>query len=162
MKYILLLVTVMLLSLPAKAQDSLFTVYNPKADAIAELNAAVSRANAEGKNVMIQLGGNWCKWCRMFYLWSHENKTIDSLLTADYIVLHSNYSKENKNPELMKRLDFPQRFGFPVFVIVDGKGKRLHTQNTGYLEEGEGYSEKKVAEFLKQWNVQSMKEENYK
>ena len=162
MKYIILPVLVFLLSFSAMAQDSLFTVYNPNANAIAELNAAVKQANSEGKHVMIQLGGNWCKWCRMFYKWSHENKTIDSLLAADYVVLHSNYSKENRNPELMKRLDFPQRFGFPVFVIVDGKGNRLHTQNTGYLEEGQGYSEKKVEEFLKQWNVEALKEEKYK
>ena len=162
MKTTITFIFVLMISGPILAQDSLFTVYNPKADAIMDLNMAVKKANAEGKHVMVQLGGNWCKWCRMFYNWSHENKTIDSLLTADFIVLHSNYSKENKNPELMKRLDYPQRFGFPVFIIVDGNGNRLHTQNTGYLEEGEGYSEKKVAEFLKQWNKEALKAENYK
>ena len=161
MKTTIVLLFIFLISGPLQAQDSLFTVYNPKADAIAELNEAVAKANAGNKHVLIQLGGNWCKWCRMFYKWSHENKTIDSLLTADYVVLHSNYSKENKNPELMKRLDYPQRFGFPVFVIMDGKGNRIHTQNTGYLEDGEGYSEKKVAEFLKQWNVSAVTGSNY-
>jgi thiol:disulfide interchange protein len=162
MKNILLTAVIFVFSYTASAQDSLFTVYNPQANAIGELNDAVKRASAEGKHVMIQLGGNWCKWCRLFYKWSHENKTIDSLLAADYVVLHSNFSKENRNPELMKRLDYPQRFGFPVFVIVDGNGNRLHTQNTGYLEEGEGYSEKKVAEFLKQWSPGALKPENYK
>lgn len=162
MKKVVALLFILMISSPILAQDSLFTVYNPNADAIKELNEAVKKANAEDKHVLIELGGNWCKWCRMFYKWSHENKTIDSLLTADYVVLHSNYSKENKNPELLKRLDYPQRFGFPVFVVVDGKGNRLHTQNTGYLEEGEGYSEKKVAEFLKQWNKEALDAKNYK
>src|SRR5688572_12205737 len=89
-------------------QDSAsFAVYNPNADALQDLNEAVTKANLKGKHVLVQLGGNWCKWCKMFYKWSHENPTIDSLLKADYVVLHSNYSKENKNPELMKRLDYP-------------------------------------------------------
>ena len=162
MKIKILLFFLFFFSKTISAQDSTFTVYNPNADAVMDLNEAVTRANSEGKHVMVQIGGNWCKWCRMFYLWSHENKTIDSLLIADYVVLHANFSKENKNPALMKRLDFPQRFGFPVFVILDGSGNRLHTQNTGYLEAGEGYSEKKVVEFLKQWNAASLKEENYK
>jgi len=162
MKIIVALIFTLLVYVPAQSQDSLFAVYNPKADAMKDLNEAVKQANSEGKHVMVQLGGNWCKWCRMFYKWSSENKTIDSLLTADYIVLHSNYSKENKNLELLKRLDYPQRFGFPVFVILDGAGKRIHTQNTGYLEDGEGYSEKKVAEFLEQWNYASVNSDNYK
>ncbi|MDQ3051415.1 MAG: thioredoxin family protein [Bacteroidota bacterium] len=162
MKIISGLILILLMGFTAPAQDSTFTVYNPNADALADFRNAVSKAKETNKHVLIQIGGNWCKWCRMFYKWSHENKSVDSLLTADYVILHTNFSKENKNPELMTQLDFPQRFGFPVFVIVDGDGKRLHTQNTGYLEDEGGYSEKKVTEFLKQWNTISLKSENYK
>lgn len=162
MKYLSGLLLLMMLGFSARSQDSTFTVYDPGANAMSDFQKAVGKAKESNKHVLIQIGGNWCKWCRMFYKWSHENKTVDSLLTSDYVVLHTNFSKENKNAELLEQLDFPQRFGFPVFVIVDGEGKRLHTQNTGYLEDGEGYSEKKVAEFLKQWNRNSLKAENYK
>lgn len=162
MKKIFLVLLITFLKTSAFSQDTTFSVYNPLTDALQELNETVTRANSEGKHVLIEIGGNWCKWCRKFYYWSHENKTIDSLLKADFVVLHANYSKENKNPALMKRLEYPQRFGFPVFVVVDGSGNRLHTQNTGYLEEGDGYSEKKVTEFLKQWNAEAIKEVNYK
>lgn len=161
MKTTLAVLLIVAFSQSLKAQDSLFTAYNPNADAMAQLNQAVSKAEASGKHVFVQLGGNWCKWCRLFYKWSHSNKIIDSLITADYVVMHINFSKENKNPDVMKRFDFPQRFGFPVFLILDGKGNRLHTQNSGYLEEGDGYSEKKVSEFLKQWNSGSLKATNY-
>ena len=161
MKTFLSLLFFMLITTSLYAQDTTFTVYRPEADAMKELDKAIGNAEASGKHVLVQIGGNWCKWCRKFYKWSHENKTIDSLITANFVIVHSNFSKENKNPELMKRLDFPQRFGFPVFVILDGKGTRLHTQNTGYLEEDDGYSEKKVSEFLKQWNIEALKAKNY-
>ena len=161
MKTILTFIIIFAAPLFTHAQDSTFNVYNPLGDGMAELNKAVAEAKSSGKHVLVEVGGNWCKWCRLFYKWSHENKTVDSLITADYVVVHSNYSKENKNPELMKRFKYPQRFGFPVFLILDGNGNRLHTQNTGYLEEENGYSEKKVVEFLKQWNFSALKPENY-
>ena len=82
-------------------------------------------------------------------------------MKADYIVEHINFSKENRNLPLMQELDFPQRFGFPVFVILDEKGKRIHTQNSGYLEEGEGYSKKKVMEFLQQWSPAALEPAQY-
>ncbi|MBK9047940.1 MAG: hypothetical protein IPL74_15030 [Bacteroidetes bacterium] len=85
----------------------------------------------------------------------HETTTVDSIINTNCIVLHLNYSKENKNNEALNRLGKPQRFGFPVFVILDGSGNRLPTQNTGYLEEGEGYSEKKVIDFLQQWTPEA-------
>ena len=162
MKPFYFLVFLAMLSQGVSAQDTTFTVYDPYINAMKQLNDAVQKANSSGRHVLVELGGNWCKWCRKFYKWSHENTVIDSLIRADYIVVHSNYSRENKNPELMKHLEYPQRFGFPVFVILDGNGRRLHTQNTGYLEDGDGYSEKKVSEFLKQWNAESLKEVNYK
>ena len=80
----------------------------------------------------------------------------------NYIWIMVNYSKENKNLAELKKLDYPQRFGFPVFVILDSSGKRIHTQNSSYLEEGEGYSKKKVLDFLTQWTPDALNPEHYK
>jgi hypothetical protein len=38
----------------------------------------------------------------------------------------------------MAFLGNPQRFGFPVFVIIDGDGNVLHTQDSALLEQGKG------------------------
>ncbi|HSI90563.1 MAG TPA: hypothetical protein VK927_05565, partial [Adhaeribacter sp.] len=62
---------------------------------------------------------------------------------------------------LLKELDYPQRFGFPVFVVLNEKGQRLHTQNSAYLEEDKGYSRKKVLEFLQQWSKPALDPANY-
>lgn len=60
--------------------------------------------------------------------------------------------KKNDKDPIWKELGFPQRFGFPVFVILDENGNRIHTQNSAYLEEGKGHSPAKIAEFLKHWS----------
>jgi thiol:disulfide interchange protein len=129
-------------SVTLTAQDKTFNLYSPVANASEQITLAVDKASESGKHILLQIGGNWCKWCRMFHQFSKTTPVVDSLLNADYIVIHINHSKENKNEEILKELEFPQRFGFPVFVVLDGQGSRIHTQNSAYLEEGEGYSEK--------------------
>jgi len=141
----------LILSSTAYAQGDTVLLYRPEANAKLEIEEGVKRAKAEKKHVMLMIGGNWCRWCKMFDKFSHANAKVDSTIKADFIWLHVNYSKENKNLDVLKSLSFPQRFGFPVFVVLDDEGKLLHTQNSAYLEEQEGYSEEKVVDFIHQW-----------
>ena len=136
-------------------------VYSPDADAKKDIQAAVEKAKKEGKHVLLQIGGNWCIWCMRFNEKATTNDTLKTELEKDFVVYHLNYSKENKNEEVLAQLGFPQRFGFPVFVILDANGNKLHTQNSEYLEEGKGYSTKKVFDFLKQWSPTALDTKTY-
>ena len=137
-------------------------LYNPSADAKTDITNAVVIAKKENKHVFLQIGGNWCGWCIAFDKKVNENEELKKILNENYVVYHLNYSKENTNSEVLKDLGFPQRFGFPVFVILDAEGNRLHTQNSAYLEEGKGHSAEKVKEFLESWTVKSLDPTNYK
>ena len=149
----------------AKAQETESSqkkkLYNPSADAKADLNQTISEATKDGKHVFVQIGGNWCKWCVLFDNKINSNDTLSEVMQKNYVVYHLNYSKENKNEEVLASLGYPQRFGFPVFVILDSKGNRLHTQNTAYLEEGEGHSTQKVLEFLTNWSTAAVDPNKY-
>lgn len=145
----------------AAAQKDTMRIYDPLADAGLQAADAVGRARQENKHVMLMIGGNWCRWCLMFEKFRLQNSRVDSAVASGYIWQHINYSKDNKNPELLQELGYPQRFGFPVFVVLDTAGRRLHTQNSSYLEEGEGYSEAKVLEFLRHWSPEALKPSNY-
>ena len=59
---------------------------------------------------------------------------------------------------MLKRLNSPQRFGFPVFVVLDEQGKVLQHQDSSYLEEGQGYDKEKVMHFFKNWTPKAVKE----
>ncbi len=137
-------------------------IYHPEANAEAELKAAIQKAQASGKHVLVQVGGNWCSWCLLFHDKVQKNDTLNTYLNANYEVVHLNYSPENKNEAALERLEFPQRFGFPVFVVLDGKGKRLHTQNSAYLEEGKGHSTQAVLGFFKDWAPAAVSPKTYK
>ncbi len=125
--------------------------YDDKIDAVQQINNAIEQANKESKYVLCQVGGNWCPWCLIFAELATTNKEIKDIIDKNFVYIHVNYSKENKNPEAMRMLRNPARFGFPVFVILDDKGNYLHTQNSSYLEEGKGYDVKKVVDFLSKW-----------
>jgi thioredoxin-related protein len=143
-------------------QESKPQLYNPKADAKADIATAVKKASAENKHVLLQLGGNWCGWCILFNNLATTNDTLKTYIDKNYIVVHVNYSPENMNEEVFASLGYPQRFGFPVFVILDAKGQRLHTQNSEYLEKGKGHSTQKVLQFLENWSPASIDPKTYK
>jgi thioredoxin-related protein len=144
-----------------QAQTTKPTIYHPEEDAKASIAKAVEKAKASGKHVFLQLGGNWCVWCIRFHEMVQGNAELKKLMESEYEVLHVNYSPENKNEDVLAALDFPQRFGFPVFVILDENGKRIHTQNSAYLEEGNGHDPKKVEEFFKSWTKKSVTPSTY-
>ena len=132
-------------------------LYDPSANAIIEIDAAIKKASLESKFVLIQAGGNWCKWCLEFERFSKADVRIDSLIKVDFVWCHLNYSKENFNKEIFAKYGYPQRFGFPVFLILNGKGERIHTQNSAYLEDGKkSYNHQKVFEFLNQWKPKAL------
>lgn len=126
--------------------------YNPKADAHADIKNAMIQAQKEHKNIMLQIGGNWCIWCTRFHNLIETNDSLHQLMNNNYVYLPVNYDQNNKNSPLWAELGYPQRFGFPVFVILNDEGKIIHTQNSAYLEDGKGHSPEKVAQFLKNWS----------
>jgi len=154
-------ILLLLLAMNTYAQDQ-ESIYNSNADAARDLSQAIQKAAEQNKHVLIQVGGNWCPWCHRLHHFFHDNTRIDSILKSDYVVLLINYSKENKNPEVLAELGYPQRFGFPVLVVLNEKGERLHTQDTGFLELVKGYDAEKVERFLLSWNRKAVNPETYR
>ncbi len=137
-------------------------VYQPKANAKKDIENAIKKAKKEGKHVLLQIGGNWCPWCIKMHKFFESNEAINKQLHENFVFVLVNYSKENKNKQVLKKLGYPQRFGFPVLVVLDSKGKRLHTQNSWYLEKDKGYDVKKVQSFFRNWSPAALNPKNYK
>lgn len=141
------------------AQEDLNKIYSPTANAEADIKAAIEQAAKENKHVLLQIGGNWCPWCIKLNKYWHQDAQLDSVLKANYVLYHLNYSKENKNLPILEKLGNPQRFGFPVLVFLDAKGNRLNTQDTGMLEACKGsdpYDKEKVFGVLKNWTPSAL------
>ena len=146
----------LVMSMAGFAQEA--KLYDAEADASKQIATAIKEASAQNKNVLIQAGGNWCSWCIKFNKFTIADAQIDSIIKASFVLVHLNYSKENKNEATFASLGYPQRFGFPVFVILDGNGKVLHIQDSGYLEQEKGYSPEKITRLFLNWSAYTMKE----
>ena len=145
-----------LITFQTKAQQT--KLYNPNAIAAKDIAVAIKKAKATNKYVLIQGGGNWCKWCIEFARFAKADQQIDSVINSSFIWYHLNYSKENENKTMFAKLGYPQRFGYPVFIILNEKGERIHTQNSEYLEDGKGsYDKRKVQSFLENWSPRVLK-----
>lgn len=156
-----LFIVLLFFSVSVRANDST-KLYNPYANAAKDITALLAKAKQEKKHVLIQVGGNWCIWCYRFNSFVQTDTILKKMAADNYVIYHLNYSKENKNLDYLKKLGFPQRFGFPVLVVLDASGNRLHTQDSGLLEKGNGYDKDKVKSFFRNWAPGAFEEMQYR
>lgn len=155
----------MLMALSANAQTGPKKVYNEDINPLEQVEQAVAQAKADGKFVVCQVGGNWCPWCLRFADFITKDSDISQVIEDNFVYIHVNYNPKKSEGEakaqqaaaLMKRLNNPERFGFPVFVVLNAEGQVLHTQDSSFLEAGQGYDKEKVVRFFKSWTPQAVK-----
>ncbi|WP_319231135.1 thioredoxin family protein [Draconibacterium orientale] len=162
MKYtqIIIICLVMILPVLLSAQEQ--KIYDTTANAKKDIAKAVEAAQKANNHVFLQIGGNWCPWCIKFHNFVHDDEELSSFMKNNFEVVKVNYDQNNRQEELLAELEFPQRFGFPVFVILDETGKRIHTQNSAYLEKDKSYDKDKILRFLKNWSPAALDPASYK
>ena len=166
MKKVVLSFVAARITLMANAQTGPKKVYNEDINPIEQIDAAVMKAQSEGKFVICQVGGNWCPWCLRFADFITNDTTISKVISENFEYIHVNYNprksegavKAQEAAALMKRLDNCGRFGFPVFVVLDESGKVIHTQDSSFLEEGQSYNQEKVLRFFKNWTPKAVRQ----
>lgn len=156
-----LLVIILVLALPALTFAQAKQVYNPEADATSDIKKAIELAQENNKHIFLQIGGNWCPWCIKFHNFIEDDSELKTYMTNNFEVVKVNYDRKNQQKELLAELGFPQRFGFPVFVILDSKGNRIHTQNSAYLEKDKNYDSEVVLGFFQNWSPTAINPQSY-
>ena len=147
------------------AQRQQKKVYDESINQLEQIEAAVAKANAEGKYVICQVGGNWCPWCLRFADFITTDSDISQLIAANYVYIHVNYNpsksesgeKKVLGEQALRRLGNPSRFGYPVLVVLNDKGNVIHTQDSAFLEEGKSYNKEHVMRFFKCWTPEAVK-----
>ena len=145
----------------ADAQSNLKKVYDESVDQMVQIDKAIAQADKEGKFVICQVGGNWCRWCLMFADFMSKDSEIMEVVDKNFVYIHVNYNPreraDQKAKAMLKRLGNPGRFGYPVFVVLDEDGKVIHTQDSSFLEEGNGYNKTKVMRFFSNWTPEAVR-----
>ncbi len=155
-----LLLTIMCISAQTKVK-----VYDETINPNTQITEAITKASSNGKFVVAQLGGNWCKWCIRFAKFVEADPEIKKLVDDNFEFIHVNYNPRNPESTIeeastkaaLKRLGNPVRFGYPVLVVLDTEGNVIHTQDSGFLESGDGYDKEKVTRFFETWTPEAVK-----
>lgn len=164
MKRLIIILISVALSVSASAQSKVRKVYDETIDPVEQIKDAVKKAEKDDKFVICQVGGNWCRWCLLFADFISNDSEISSFIKKNFEYIHVNYNprergdkeKSAKTDAMLKSLGSPERFGFPVFVVLDGNGKVVHIQDSSFLEEGNGYNKDKVMRFFSNWTPEAV------
>jgi len=151
MKAVILACAFALLAFGASAAQRADT-FDPARNAAEDVARAVAMAKAQGKRVIVDVGGEWCSWCHILDRFIAANDDVAGLIARNYVWVKVNYSKENRNEALLSR--WPTIRGYPHLFVLDANGALGHSQDTGVLESGNGYDKARVAAFLTRWAAQ--------
>lgn len=125
-------------------------IFDPARDAAKDIDAAIKEATRTGKRVLIDVGGDWCIWCREMERYFEEHAALRELRNKYFVTVKVNYSPQNRNEAVLSR--YPKIPGYPHLYVLDKNGAVLHSQDTGQLEDGrKSYNLEKFTAFLTRW-----------
>ncbi len=125
-------------------------VYPDPAQARADLAAALKRAAASHKRILLDFGGNWCGDCLVldYYMHSPQNRPI---LESNFELVDINVGRYDANLDLAQRYEIPLEKGVPALAVLTETGKLLYSQKNGQFERMGQMDPGSVTKFLLQW-----------
>jgi hypothetical protein len=103
-------------------------------------------AAEQHKRIFVEVGGDWCIWCKILDGFFAEQKDVRELRDRYFVLMKVNRSPYNENYAFLSQ--FPKIPGYPYLFVLDADGKLIVAKETGSLEQGTGYSAKNVTDFL--------------
>lgn len=126
-------------------------VYDEKSDPFQDANAAITLAKETNRNVLIEIGGNWCTWCHKMDAFLEKNPEVYKKLHNEFVLLKVSVSDTNENEAFMKSL--PPVLGYPHMYVSTSSGKMVLSKDTAELLNGEHYSKEQWLAFLNKWQA---------
>ena len=108
---------------PVLSAQDLPDKFDPQRDAARDVIVAQHLAKTTGRRVLVDVGGQWCGWCRKLDRFIASQPQIKALIDSHYVWLKVNYSVENRNTAVLSR-------------CPDGHLKFLHLWPVKFLQAG--------------------------
>ena len=133
------------LQAPAQPDPQL---YRSDAIALDDINRALVQAARQHKRVLLDFGGNWCIDCHILDNAFHQPR-IAPLLNDNFVLVHVDVGKFDKNLDLAKRYRADLEKGVPSLAVLNARGAVLYS--TADFERARMLSEDDVINFLDKW-----------
>jgi thioredoxin-related protein len=129
--------------------SAMVDIYDIARDPAVDLQLAILIAQQQNKRILLELGGDWCIWCKYLDDFFASHAEILQFRAENFVFVKINVSNENMNEEFLAQ--YPEPPGYPHIYILESDGTLLHSQNTGELEQGKSYNPDVFLAFLKEW-----------
>jgi len=126
--------------------------YDEAADADAAVAAAMKRAKASHKLLLIDLGGNWCLDCRVL-AGTVEIPALHAFVAKHYELVTVNIGRFDKNLQIPAHYGITGRLeGVPALLVVNPRtDKLLNPGKTSALADARNMSAQALADWLAGW-----------
>ena len=132
--------------------------YDPSRDPFKDGAHAINLAKESNRRVLIEVGGEWCKWCHILDEFLDKNPDIKQRLHSTFVMLKINVSDANDNNAFLKA--FPKPLGYPHMYVTEKNGNILWSKDTAdFLVNGQ-YSRKQFTEFFNRWEISNTLSQN--
>ena len=98
--------------------------YDTAADATRQVARARALAKAQGKKLLIDLGGNWCLDCRVL-AGIMDLPEVAAFVRKHYVVVTVDIGRMDKNLAIPGHYGIKKLEGVPAILVVDPKTDRL-------------------------------------
>lgn len=123
--------------------------YDKTRDPAADLKAAVKQAQQENKRILLEIGGEWCVYCRILNKVIHDDARLTKRLYDSYIVIKVNFSPDVRNEAFLSK--FPPIQSYPHLFLLDSDGSLLLSQTPDEFMKGDDYMPDLILAFLEKW-----------
>ena len=139
-----------ILGMAATLSPATRPIYDEKADAHLQVEAAILEASKSGKNIVLDFGANWCPDC---YALDAEMRTpeLARLIERNYVVVHIDVGRMKKNVDLAQKYGIPLHKGIPALAVLDSRGKLLYAQDQGQFEDARHLRSQSFRDFFERW-----------
>ncbi|HSU14723.1 thioredoxin family protein [Longimicrobium sp.] len=134
----------------ARAQQAQRPLYDPRADAHAEIRAALASAARDRKLVLLDFGADWCLDCvileRLF-----QDAAVQPYLRGHFHVVKVDVGQFDHNLEIVRKYGSPIEGGVPAVVVLAPSGAILANTRDGSMEGARRMTAADVRRRLEQW-----------
>ena len=102
--------------------------FDAKADAKAEVDAALARAKVGNRMALIVMGANWCHDSRALAGWFAQPR-FAAMIAARYELVYVYVGYKARNIDIARRFGLKSIKGTPTVMIVSGNGKLLNKKD---------------------------------
>jgi len=123
--------------------------YDKTRDPSADLTAAIPQAQRENKRILLEVGGEWCVYCRLLNKVVHADERLVKRLEDDFIVIKVNFSDDVKNETFLAR--YPAIRSYPHLFVLETDGTFLLSETPDSFMDKDRYVADKILTFLEKW-----------